>query len=179
MTKFLIAAKKGRHQARNRALALTLYDVGLRAMEIGLLERSAFDFSDRSLLVFGKKGKVRKLFLRKKTVRVIKRHFDGCVTGAAFLTEKRKRFNRHSLKCLLRRICDRAGIRRFGSHLFRHTFAVNLWNKEKKIEVVQVALGHSDLETTFEYLKGLKCDLSDLETVMKRSSAADDLPQDW
>ena len=39
-------------------------------------------------------------------------------------------------------------IPRFSCHIFRHTFASRLWEKEDNIKVIQEIMGHADVTTT-------------------------------
>ena len=38
---------------------------------------------------------------------------------------------------------------------FRHTAAINVYNKSKDLHVLQQLLGHSDMIVTMKYLRGL------------------------
>ncbi len=51
----------------------------------------------------------------------------------------------------LKRACKRAGIRRVGWHIFRHTFASRMVQKNVSLRTVQILLGHSDIKTTIRY----------------------------
>jgi integrase len=49
------------------------------------------------------------------------------------------------------RMCKRAGIRRIGWHVLRHTFASHLAMKGVSIQKIQTLLGHTDVKTTMRY----------------------------
>src|SRR5680860_595166 len=51
----------------------------------------------------------------------------------------------------LNRICRQLNIRKINWHMFRHTFASHLANKNISLQVIQHFLGHSDIRTTMRY----------------------------
>jgi integrase len=59
--------------------------------------------------------------------------------------------NRHLLR-RLKRIAKKAGVHHATLHMFRHTYATRLLESGADIVTVQYLLGHSDLETTRQYL---------------------------
>jgi site-specific recombinase XerD len=48
----------------------------------------------------------------------------------------------------LKRACERAGLKPFGWHVLRHTFASHLVMKNKALQVVQQLLGHASIKET-------------------------------
>jgi integrase len=51
----------------------------------------------------------------------------------------------------LHKICDKAGLRRIGWHVLRHTFASHLVMCGVSLKAVQELLGHADMSTTLRY----------------------------
>jgi integrase len=51
----------------------------------------------------------------------------------------------------LNRICRQLNIRKINWHMFRHTFASHLANRNISLQVIQHLLGHSDIRTTMRY----------------------------
>ncbi|MCR5403414.1 MAG: site-specific integrase [Butyrivibrio sp.] len=53
------------------------------------------------------------------------------------------------------KLCDEAGIRHFGLHTFRHTYATRLMESGARVEVVQELLGHDHCSTTSDTYVGV------------------------
>lgn len=51
----------------------------------------------------------------------------------------------------LAKVCKRAGVRQFGWHVFRHTFASDLARCGVSLQVIKELLGHSSIEMTMRY----------------------------
>lgn len=49
------------------------------------------------------------------------------------------------------RACDRAGVRRIGWHVLRHTFASHLAMRGAPIPAIQALMGHSSIKMTMRY----------------------------
>ncbi len=55
----------------------------------------------------------------------------------------------------MRRLCDRAGVKRFGFHAIRHLTASQLFKKGYSVGIKQAILRHKSASTTELYLKTL------------------------
>lgn len=51
----------------------------------------------------------------------------------------------------LHKICAKAGLRKIGWHILRHSFASNLASQNNSIVAIKELLGHSDIKTTMRY----------------------------
>jgi integrase len=66
---------------------------------------------------------------------------------------------------LMSRLCDKAGVKRFGFHAIRHLTATSLYHKGYGVEAIQAAMRHKHATTTNQYVKTLG--LEQLRTVLE------------
>ncbi len=76
-------------------------------------------------------------------------------------------------------ICKRAGIRRIGWHVLRHTFASWLCADGVPIVVVKALLGHASIEMTMRYAHLAPSSLRSAIDVFDRQTGLDDAPAAW
>ena len=68
-----------------------------------------------------------------------------------FYDSNKKSLNYGNCKRNLHKICSKAGLRKIGWHVLRHTFASNLASQNNSIVAIKELLGHSDIKTTMRY----------------------------
>jgi len=68
-----------------------------------------------------------------------------------FCDEQGRPFTATRMRSELRRICKRAGLRRIGWHVLRHSFASHLVMRGVALAVVQKLMGHSSIVVTQRY----------------------------
>jgi integrase len=97
-----------------------------------------------------KNGRNREVPLSPETVDVLKhhRHLRG---DLVFCFETGRAFTENELRRPLYGACRRAGLRRIGWHVLRHTFASHLAMRGVALKAVQELLGHSTIEMTMRY----------------------------
>jgi integrase len=71
--------------------------------------------------------------------------------GYVFVDVDGRPFQHRPLTRRLKRVCERAGLRKIGWHTLRHTFASHLAMKGIPITVVKELMGHADITTTMRY----------------------------
>ena len=71
--------------------------------------------------------------------------------GLLWPGEGGRNLKRGEAKWPLYRACMRAGLRRVGWHVLRHTFASHLVMRGVPLKAVQELLGHEDIATTMRY----------------------------
>ena len=146
-----------------RAALMTCYGAGLRVSEAVALKISDID-SQRMLLRVekGKGGKDRYTMLSPRLLEVLRRYFKAGFRPNSFQPGDYLfpswRSQRHlcpaSLQLACREATARAGIRkRVTVHTLRHSFATHLLENGADIRVIQVLLGHSQLDTTARYTR--------------------------
>jgi integrase/recombinase XerC len=147
---------------RDRALILLLLDTGLRIHEAHAL--TVEDATRDTLLIKGKGGKQRVVFLSHEVRLALRRYLNACPfapTGDAPLWWGRfGALTLHGLKTAVRDIGARAGLkRRLGPHTFRRTFAT--WSLRNGIDMehLRQLMGHSDYTVLRQYLALVEADL--------------------
>lgn len=152
----LLAAATG----EDRTLLLTLLRTGLRAGEAVALKWDAVDLVARKLVVRSafwrnvegppKSNRTREIPLATDVLGALRghRHLRGpyvfCNTAGRHLT-------RDNVATVVERACRRAGLRRVGAHVLRHSFASHLVMRGVPLKVVQELLGHADMRMTLRY----------------------------
>jgi integrase/recombinase XerD len=126
-----------RFSQRDQAIILTLIETGLRAMELCKLLIGNIDLKTGRVEVKhgveggAKGGKGRMVYLGKVARRAVWRHLaereDGENPNAPLFTVAGDRkFKPDSLRLLIKRIAERAGVNNAYPHKFRHTFAITI-----------------------------------------------------
>jgi len=139
----LLAAKTGLRQGE--LLGLWWEDVDLVAGRL-LVKRALV----RGVMVAPKSFKAREVALSDEALAALKshRHLRGphvfCDLDGAPLTKG-------ACKHPLWRACKRAGLRRIGWHVMRHTFASHLAMRGVPLKAIQELLGHATIEMTMRY----------------------------
>ena len=79
---------------------------------------------------------------------------------------------------MVKRISDRAGLRRVSPHTLRRTFATHLFENGASMEIVKTLLGHAWISTTMKYVRiGADRLAKDYERCHPRASLNDKPPQ--
>jgi site-specific recombinase XerD len=151
---------------RDHALLLFLLRIGARASEA--LGVSAADLSlkkPRQVLIHGKGEKSRVVPLAPDLAAILGDLLDerGLTTVAkepVFVDALGKRLTRFGLTHIVRRALSRASrqvpsllSRSISPHTFRHTTAMRLLQAGVDLAVIRAWLGHSDIQTTHQYLE--------------------------
>jgi site-specific recombinase XerD len=115
-------------------------------------------------MVMGKGRKERALLIAPRTAQHIWRYLatrDDAARDRAFLfaTRQGTRMSRYSLRRLIKRIGERAGVPAATVHRFRHTFAIEFLRNHPNAYALQAMLGHSSLKMVNRYLFIAQADL--------------------
>lgn len=147
---------------RTRALLELLYSTGARISEVCGANVDDLLFRKRALLVHGKGGRDRFVFLGDAAFEALRDYLPrrhefllqrGLVDAQALFVNLRggRLTPRGAAGLITRRITD-TGLQKYCTpHGFRHSFATHLLNHGADIRVVQELLGHSRLSTTQVY----------------------------
>jgi integrase/recombinase XerD len=154
---------------RDRAIFELLYSSGLRAGEVGKLNRGDIDLGSRMLIVRDAKwSKDRVVPISEVAHSFLSRYLQGVKDPQrpAFLGQK----GRIGLGCVTRRFhfhLNRAGLEGKGLsvHSIRHATATHLLAHGADLRYVQELLGHQSIETTVVYTHEL---FENLKRIYKR-----------
>lgn len=143
---------------RETALIDFLYSTGCRASELISIDRNAVDWQHSEVLVRGKGGKYRTLYINGRAAvslqNYLKTRSDD--NPALFATDRKPihRMQKRNIEKILQKIGERANIgKRLFPHLIRHTVATDALMHGMSINEVQEFLGHSKIETTLIYAR--------------------------
>ena len=153
---------------RDRAILELLYASGLRAGE--LLSLSTADvsghFRQRAIRVWGK-GKIERFVVYHETAQYwlgvyLQRARHAILERAGTpqqtqcfvaLHGQHARMSYQTLRRLVRRYADAAGLPFLTAHSLRHAFATHLYCNGAPMDIVQKLLGHRNIETTALYIQ--------------------------
>lgn len=148
---------------RDRAILELLYGAGLRAGELLGIELNHLDIKNRCLRVNGKGNKERVTVFGQEAqhwlahyLKVARPKFTegrwSRVGGKLFLASTPSgELTYQALLTLVRKHASKAGLTQTTPHTLRHAFATHLYQNGANLRVIQMLLGHSDLETTTIY----------------------------
>jgi site-specific recombinase XerD len=152
------------HGERDRALMLFLLDSGCRRGEVHALDVGHVNLGNGSVLIVrGKGGKMRVAFVGAKTRRALVRYLRerGAVKDSdpLWVTTQGGRLSLSSLREVIRRRAERAGVAEPSLHAFRRGFAISALRAGCDLITLQRMLGHSSLAVVSRYLKQVEDDL--------------------
>lgn len=155
---------------RDSALIEFLYCTCVRVGEVVLLDIKDVKFSDKELIVYGKGGKERSVYINAKTSVHLRKYLDSRKdNNPALFVSTRKPYGRLSIsgvESIVKRIGKRAGVEEVYPHKFRRTGATNALNRGMPIQEVSALLGHENIATTQLYCIVDKKSVKDRKSVV-------------
>lgn len=146
---------------RDRLLILFLFATGCRREELSKLDVGDVDLGQRvgMVRVSGKGNKERVVPIEGPVVEELRRWLLARDqlrpdSQALFTTIQRPpgRMTLNAVERVVRRAAVGAGLREWGVHRFRVTYATALYDQGSDIEEIRILLGHSSIETTRRYI---------------------------
>ena len=140
---------------RERALVEFLLTTGVRVAELSSMKVGDIDRTKLSVHVrCGKGGKGRIVYTTPVAMRHLMAYWDerNVDSTAVFLNEKRDPLKPGGVRHVLNKIGDRAKVANVHPHRFRRTLATGLADRGMDIQKIQMLLGHSNINTTMEYV---------------------------
>mgnify|MGYP000391085710 CR=1 FL=1 len=140
--------------ARDIALVHFLHATGCRVSEVVSVDISDIDFQNRELVVYGKGGKERTVYLTQVATMYLEKYLKERNDGskALFIGKGSSRIQKNGIEAAVKRIGERAGVDNVHPHRFRRTLATELIARGAALQDVQMILGHEDIRTTQVYV---------------------------
>lgn len=140
---------------RERAELEVFLSSGARASELCAMNRSDIDLNTLTVVITeGKGNKQRTTYIND----VCKRHLSEYLASRTdndeclFYSREHKRITKNSIENDLKRIGKRANVSNVHPHRCRRTFATSLSKKGMTAPSIQKLMGHSNINTTMEYI---------------------------
>ena len=159
---------------RDKTMIETLYSCGLRISELTNLELLNLNLRQGVIRVIGKGQKERLVPMGDQLIGLLelyisssrKNLLDKRHSDFLFLSTRGQRMSRQSFWHRIKHYCLASGFEpdKISPHVLRHAFATHLLNNGADLRVVQLLLGHSDLNTTQIYTEVARQRLKRLHT---------------
>lgn len=144
---------------RNIVVIELLFSTGGRVSEIANLKENDINLKTGEIIINGKGNKQRIIQVCNEELLVLFRLYKKLwanrilLAGNNFLVNRfNKKMSDQSIRLLVKKLYKKAGItRHITPHIFRHSFATLLLEKDVDIKYIQVMLGHSSIAITQIY----------------------------
>lgn len=140
---------------RDLSMLELLISTGIRVGELVNLNKKDVNFYERECKVFGKGESERIVYFDARTKIHLKQYLTERTDNnpALFVTLKKpyERLGITGVETRIKKLGDKAGIRKVHPHKFRRTLATRAIDKGMPIEHVQKLLGHIQIDTTMQY----------------------------
>jgi site-specific recombinase XerD len=138
----------------DRIALLLLVDCGLRVTELATIKLKNINLKDASILINGKGGKTRTVYLSETSVEHLQNYVSK-LNGEYLFPVNRSDANseyrgRHYFREQLYKLCSRAGVERISPHQLRHYFATYTLSRGGDVKAVSEMLGHADVGITLK-----------------------------
>tara|TARA_B100000900_G_scaffold134388_1_gene113744 strand:+ start:37 stop:936 length:900 start_codon:yes stop_codon:yes gene_type:complete len=159
---------------RDKTMIETLYSCGLRISELINLELLNLNLRQGVIRVIGKGQKERLVPMGDRLISLLELYISSSRKSLlnkkhsdfVFLSTRGQRMTRQSFWHRIKHYCLASGFEpdKISPHVLRHAFATHLLNNGADLRVVQLLLGHSDLNTTQIYTEVARQRLKRLHT---------------
>lgn len=119
------------------------------------LDKIDIRFSSKDLIVYGKGGKERRVYINERTNMYLKEYLQGRTDDnpALFVGvyAPHTRMTKAGVEDAIRRIGRKAGVKNAHPHRFRRTSITNALNRGMPLQEAMILAGHAKPETTMRY----------------------------
>lgn len=147
-----------RNALRDAAVIELLFATGMRISELCSLDVESVNLYDRTILIYGKGSKERKVQIgNDDVVHILERYKTNFQTeiqscGHFFANQNGRELSDQAVRRMINRYASLAAIDlHITPHMFRHTFATSLLEADVDIRYIQEILGHSSINITEIY----------------------------
>lgn len=151
-------AYQKRNALRDAAVIELLFATGIRISELCSLGVENVNLYDRTILIYGKGSKERKVQIgNDDVVSILEKYKSDFQTeiqscGHFFANQNGKELSDQAVRRMINRYTSLAAIDlHITPHMFRHTFATSLLEADVDIRYIQEILGHSSINITEIY----------------------------
>ncbi len=165
---------------RSYAMVLMFLDTGMRLGELTGLKKNDVDLKNKTVKVFGKGAKERRLPIGKRLLAALWKYqlyrpqpASGSIDNF-FLTQDGWPLTKNRMESIIKKLGRKAGLQgvRCSPHTFRHTFCIQFLRNGANLFSLQQMTGHSSLEVLRGYVALAE---SDLKSAHQKFSPADNL----
>lgn len=149
---------KRKQSVRNATVIELLFSTGIRISELCNIKVKDIDMQARLLKIFGKGSKERIIYIGNDNVIKILNNYMNLykeeikTSEFLFLNKFNDRLSEQAVRIFLKKIEQELGENvHITPHMFRHTFATMLLEKDVDIRYIQKILGHSSISVTEIY----------------------------
>ena len=143
---------------RDIAVIELLFSTGIRISELCSLKANDIDLYEKTLLIYGKGSKERRLQIGNDSVIQILTNYRTCFSNIIascdhfFVNPSGTPLSDQSVRRMIKKYSSIASINmHITPHMFRHTFATSLLDADVDIRYIQEMLGHSSINVTEIY----------------------------
>lgn len=155
---FVRTACQKRNLLRDIAVIELLFATGMRISELCALKPSDVNLYDRTILIYGKGAKERRLQIGNEDVVAVLEEYQEEYQeeirslGAFFINHSGRPLSDQAVRRMINKYSSLAAIEmHITPHMFRHTFATSLLEADVDIRYIQEMLGHSSINITEIY----------------------------
>lgn len=147
-----------RNALRDIAAIELLFSTGMRISELCSLGMEDINLYDRTILIYGKGSKERRIQIpNEDVIRILteykneyEKEMHRC--NHFFANQKGNSLSDQTIRRAINKYCSMAAVDlHITPHMFRHTFATSLLEADVDIRYIQEMLGHSSINTTQIY----------------------------
>jgi site-specific recombinase XerD len=142
---------------RDKAICALMYGSGLRISEARKLRYDDISRTNNQIYISRSKSRSdRFAMLSKTTLEILTEYWQtyGKPKGLLFLTRKGKLLSSNTISNHLKDHAHKLGwTRNISAHIFRHSFALNLYNNGTDLLTIQKLLGHKSIISTTIYVR--------------------------